>query len=68
MEQQRKLDLKDLLAGPFAGYGGLTLLARRMEVSRHAVYQWRTDRRAPNVSNRLGLQLLVETHAEPWSD
>ena len=65
--EQWKRDLKDLLAGPFAGYGGVTLLARTMEVSRQAVYQWRTDRRAPNFSNRLGLRFLVATCAGPWS-
>ncbi len=67
MEQWER-DLKDLLAGPFAGHGGVTLLARKMEVSRQTVYQWRSDRRTPNFSNRLALRLLVRTYAGPWSD
>lgn len=66
--EQWKRDLKELLAGPFAGYGGVTQLAQELEVSRQAVYQWQTDRRAPDVSNRLGLRFLVKKYAGPWSD
>ena len=63
-----KRDLEELLAGPFAGHGGVTLLARKMQISRQTVYQWRSDRRAPNFSNRLALRSLVAAYAGPWSD
>jgi len=57
-----KDDLNALLEGTFAGYGGQSLLAEEMEVSRQTIYQWRTGRRAPNVINRLELRHLVRKY------
>jgi len=62
MEQWER-DLKDMLNGPCAGHGGISLLAEELQVSRQAIYQWRTGRRAPNVSNRLALRRLARKYA-----
>ena len=57
-------NLKALLEGTFAGYGGQSLLAEHLEVSRQTLYQWRTGRRAPNVINRLRLREVLEEWEE----
>jgi hypothetical protein len=51
-------DLAALLAGPYSGHGGQTLLARKLGVKPRTLYTWRAGTRAPNTDHRQALAQL----------
>ena len=45
--------------GLYAGTGGMTVLAKDLEVSRQTIYDWKAQRNAPAMVNRRKLARLA---------
>ena len=54
--------LDALLAGPYAGIGGRSALARDLGVCRAAVQSWLSGRRSPDYPHRQAIAALAKTH------